>query len=60
MTFDKPSLIVAITILAVAALNGTGVLTDDLSHAGFIATLVLGFAMSRQEVCRLRGKGCAA
>ena len=60
MTFDKPSLIVAIAILAVAALNWAGVLTDDLSYAGFIATLVLGFAISRQEVCRLKGTGCAA
>ena len=60
MTFDKPSLIVAIAILAVAALNWAGVLTDELSYAGFIATLVMGFAMARQEVCRLRGEGCAA
>ena len=60
MTFDKPSLIVAIAILAVAVLNWAGVLTDDLSYAGFIATLVMGFATSRQEVCRLKGNGCAA
>ena len=52
MRFDIPSLVVAATILLVAALRSIGWLPREVAYNGFIILPLLGFAWSRRQVCR--------
>lgn len=53
MKLDIPSLIVATVILTAAIFNRVGIASDDMTYTAFIAVLVVGFAWSRRQVCRI-------
>ena len=60
MRIDIPSVIFAFAILAIAAASSLGLLAADTATAGFILLPTLGFAWSRQQVCKARHGQCAA
>lgn len=52
--FDKVTFVFVVAILAVTGANFAGLVSDTLAMSLFILLPTVGFAYSRQQVCRLR------